>query len=72
MRMHMHLVTPSIRCQTIIYKILHRKPEGEGELRCSYAESNRSDQFQNDNNSKFIAEMTMNNNRSQNKVTSVI
>jgi hypothetical protein len=32
MRMHMHLVTPSIRCQTIIYKILHRKPEGEGEL----------------------------------------
>jgi hypothetical protein len=35
MRMHMHLVTPSIRCQTIIYKILHRKPEGEGELRCS-------------------------------------
>lgn len=35
MCIHMHLVTPSIRCQTIIYKILHRKQGGEGERRCS-------------------------------------
>ena len=32
MRMHMHLVTPSIRCQTIIYKYYTENRRGRGNL----------------------------------------